>query len=310
MVLVVTVILGILGVSLWAASFCYRLVFYNCNRTKDDPHVLPPGRQYQQVADKMLKLVDDIEQVAYEQVYITAWDGTRLAGRYYHICDGAPVLIQFHGYRGCSMREFSCVYSIAKKLGYNAIAVDERAHGESGGHIITFGIKERYDCRDWVKYATDRFGAGTPLILSGVSMGAAIVLMASELELPDNVSAILADCPYSSPGAIIRKVCTDMKLPAFLVYPFVVLGALVFGRFKIWTGSAVKAVSNTHIPVLLIHGEDDRFVPCNMSRQIYNACASRKKLLTVPAAGHGLCFLVDTQSYEQTLRSFLSACGI
>lgn len=310
MVWFILILLCISGLSLWAASFCCRMVFYNSNGIKEDPHVLPPGSQYQQVADKMLKLVDDLEKLPFEQVYITARDGTRLAGRYYHISDGAPVLIQFHGYRSNGIREFSCGYKMAKKLGYNAIVVDERAHGESGGHIITFGIKERYDCKDWTEYASHRFGQDVPIILSGVSMGAATVLMASELNLPGNVAAILADCPYSSPGAIIRKVCCDIKLPAVLVYPFVVLGALVFGRFRIWASSAVKAVTNTHIPILLIHGEDDRFVPCDMSRQIYDACAGPKKLVTVPQAGHGLCFLVDTPGYERSFKNFLRSCGI
>ena len=53
-------------------------------------------------------------------------------------------------------------------------------------------------------------------------MGAATVLMASELNLPANVVGIIADCPYSSPEAIIRKVCReDMRLPPALVMPFI-----------------------------------------------------------------------------------------
>ncbi len=297
-------------ICLVVASFCFKLVFYNANLIADDPHTIPPGSQYLKVADRMLQLVDAIELVDYEKVYIMASDGIRLAGRYYHISDGAPVLIQFHGYRSSCIREFSCAYAIAKNLGYNAIAVDQRAHGDSGAHIITFGIKERYDCRDWANYACSRFGKDTPIILSGVSMGAATVLMASDLELPKNVKAIIADCPYSSPSAIIRKVCKDVKLPPWLAYPFVALGALLFGRFRIWSASAVKSVSRSDIPVLLIHGEDDRFVPCQMSREVFAACSGPKKLLTVPKAGHGLCFLVDSPRYEREFREFLASCSI
>lgn len=310
MVWVFLILLGLSGVILWASRMTYRLVFYNLNHKEQDIYVVPPGDQYEKIADLMLRQIYELDQLPFEQLCITARDGIKLAARYYHFRDGAPVQIQFHGYRGNGVREYSGGCKIAEKLGFNAIVVDERAHGKSGGHTITFGIKERYDCVDWANYARNRFGERTPIILSGVSMGAATVLMASELELPANVVAITADCPYSSPGAIIRKVCRDIRLPSIVAYPFVVLGALVFGRFKLWESSAVKAVRNTRIPIQLIHGDDDRFVPCDMSREIYNACAGPKRLDTFPDAGHGLCCLVDPQKYEEVFTSFLRSCGV
>jgi len=272
--------------------------------------VVPPGEQYEKIADAMLAQIHELNQLPFEQIYITARDGVKLAARYYHFKDNAPVQIQFHGYRGNGVREFSGGFKMAREAGFNAIVVDERAHGKSGGHTITFGIKERYDCADWVDYACKRFGEDTPIILSGVSMGAATVLMASELDLPYNVAAITADCPYSSPGAIIRKVCRGMKLPASLVYPFVALGARMFGGFRIWESTAIKAVQNTKIPILLIHGDDDRFVPCDMSREIYKACAGPCELVTIPSAGHGICYYVDEQRYSQALSKFFKSCGL
>lgn len=293
-----------------AARFSYRVVFYNRNSKEQDVYVVPPGEQYEKVADTMLAQIHELNQLPFEQVFITAHDGVRLAARYYHFKDNAPVQIQFHGYRGNGIREFSGGFKMAMNAGFNAIVVDERAHGKSGGHTITFGIKERYDCADWANYARKRFGEETPIILSGVSMGAATVLMASELNLPRNVAAITADCPYSSPGAIIRKVCRGMKLPAWVVYPFVALGARIFGGFRLWECSAVKAVQNTKIPILLVHGDDDRFVPYHMSKEIYNACASPCKLLTIPNAGHGLCYYVDAPRYESELKTFFRSCRI
>lgn len=295
---------------LWAARFSYRVVFYNLNEKEQDVNVVPPGEQYEKIADVMLAQINELNSLPYEQVFITARDGVRLAAKYYHVRDGAPVQIQFHGYRGNGIREFSGGFKIAREFGLNSIVVDERAHGKSGGHTISFGILERFDCADWVAYASRRFGKDTPIILSGVSMGAATVLMAAELDLKGRVVGITADCPYSSPGAIIRKVCRGMKLPAWLVYPFVVVGALVFGRFGLWESSAVKAVQNTKIPILLIHGEDDRFVPCDMSRQISKRCASPCTLLTIPDAGHGICYYVDAPRYKQALREFFRSCGV
>ena len=183
--------------------------------------------------------------------------------------------------------------------------VDERGHGKSGGHTITFGIKERYDCLSWAKYAAERFGSDTSVFLSGVSMGAATVLMASGLELPGNVKAITADCPFSSPGGIIRKVSRDIKLPVFLAYPLTVLGAFLFGGFRINQCSALDSVRKTRLPILLIHGEDDLLVPCDMSRQIYAACRAPAELAVFPGAGHGISYFIDAKRYHMVFSEFL-----
>ena len=136
-------------------------------------------------------------------------------------------------------------------------------------------------------------------------MGAATVLMACSLELPANVRGILADCPYSAPSAIIRKVCKDIGYPADIVYPFVWLGAILFGHFRLDACNAKDAVQHANIPILLIHGEDDRFVPCDMSVEIAQHCPNAQ-LFTFPNAGHGLSYLMDQKRYEQICSQFLA----
>lgn len=302
--LIVTVLVLVLS------RFCYKMAFYNLNSQEQDIYVIPPGKQYEAVADEILAVINEVDALPYELVSTKACDGITLVGRYYHFADGAPLQILFHGYRGCGIREFAGNNRLAAELGFNALVVDERAHGKSGGHTITFGIKERYDCVSWVKYALGRFGTETTIFLSGVSMGAATVLMASSLDLPQNVKGITADCPFSSPGEIIRKVSRDAKLPPWFSYSFVMLGALLYGKFKLWASSAVKAVAKTRIPILLIHGEDDLFVPCEMSRKIYNACAGPVELVIVPGAGHGISYFTDTKLYHEVFGDFLLQNGI
>ena len=110
---------------------------------------------------------------------------------------------------------------------------DQRAHGYSGGHTITMGVKERYDARDWTVWARSRFGPEVPIFLMGVSMGAATVLLAAGLNLPDNVCGIVADCGYTSPREITRK-CLPEYLPGMpleLTYAVGRLGAILFGHF-------------------------------------------------------------------------------
>ena len=300
---------GLLLLSVLLAWFSYHKAFYSPETRKEDIYVLPRGEQYEKERQRMLSLIREMDGIPYEPVYVTAYDGVRLFARYYHVRDGAPLQIQFHGYRGSAMRDFCGGNKLARESGQNTLVVDQRAHGRSGGTTITFGIRERLDCRSWAEYARQRFGPDTPVFLSGVSMGASTVLMASELELPGNVAGIIADCPYSSPEAIIRKVCRDdMHLPPALTMPIVRLGAGLFGHFDLKTASAVQAVRNTNIPILLLHGEDDRFVPCDMSREIRDACKGNIICTTFPGAGHGLSYIVDTETYSGVVLRFVDQC--
>lgn len=289
-------------------SFCtFRICFYSPpdkHATADDPL---KGKQYEEVAEHLKRISSIMRKFPFEAVSIEADDGTPLFGRYYHLKDGAPVEILFHGYRSSAFRDCSGGHALARKMGYNTLVVDQRAHGKSGGKIITFGVKERFDCLRWARYAAARFGADTPIILSGLSMGAATVLMASELELPKNVVCILADSPYSSPSAIIEKVCRDLHYPVALCRPFLHLGAAVFGRFRLDACDAREAVRHTDIPILLIHGEADHFVPCEMTNEIKAAGSGRIEAYTFPGAGHGLSYITDPRRYERIVFQFLDS---
>ena len=306
---IVYIFAGLLLLSVLIAWYSYRTAFYSPEKRKEDDYAIPKGEQYEKERQRMLSLIRQMDDIPYETVSVSARDGTNLSARYYHVRDGAPLQIQFHGYRGTALRDFCGGNKLARESGQNTLVVDQRAHGKSGGTTITFGIRERLDCLCWAEYAHQRFGSDTPVFLSGVSMGAATVLMASELELPTNVVGIIADCPYSSPEAIIRKVCReDMHLPPALVMPFIRLGARLFGHFDLKEASAVQAVRNTNVPILLLHGEDDRFVPCDMSREIFDACTGEKTRITFPGAGHGLSYIVDTKTYSEAVSRFVDQC--
>ena len=89
------------------------------------------------------------------------------------------------------------------------------------------------------------------------------------------------------------------------MYPFAALGARWFGGFRVDEASALDCVQRTKLPILLIHGEADRVVPCDMARALQEACASRVELLTVPGAGHGISWYVDMPAYQEALLRFM-----
>ena len=293
----------IVGISYYA----YHQAFFTMKYKKKPDQPYTDEGPYRELADKLRGWREDLMRVPFEAVYIKAADGKRLYGRYYHVADGAPLHIEFHCYKGEAFRDFSGGDPFARKQGYNTLLVDQRAHGESAGMTITFGVKERLDVLAWVNYAVDRFGKDTKIFLSGISMGAATVLMAADLPLPDNVVGIIADSPYSSPKEILMKVCGDMKMPVRFIYPFLWLGAFLFGHFRI-RGGAIESVGRARVPILILHGEGDGFVPCEMSAEIEKANPAMVRRYTFPGAGHGLSYGVDAPRYERLVKEFIDDC--
>lgn len=288
------------------ASFVTFYIAFLSMRRELNPLDTPLGGLYAQYWDITRPLIEDLENLPCEHVNIQSRDGLALHARYYHQQDGAPLHIQLHGYRSMSSRDFCGGHKLAWKMGHNILLVDQRAHGKSEGRVIAFGIRERYDCLDWCRWAAQRHPSSR-IILSGVSMGAATVLMASDLPLPSAVCGIIADSPYSAPAAIIRKVCAEnMHIPAWLGMPFVRLGAVLFGHFRVGAASAVESVRRAKIPLLIMHGEADSFVPCAMARTIAAASAAPVTLVTFPDADHALGYLLSPALYEEAFHRFVN----
>lgn len=265
---------------------------------------VPKGDQYEPYGKNIREAVDMVVSVPYETVTITSFDGLKLAGKYYHIADDAPLILFFHGYRCSNLRDGSGIFYHGREMGCNVLLVDQRAHGMSEGKCITFGIKERYDVLSWVNYGIERLGKNTKILLSGLSMGAATVLMAADVGLPENVKGISADCPYSSPKEILCTVMKAMRFPVKITYWMAKWSARIIGKFDLEETSAVEAIKNSNIPILIIHGENDRFVPCEMSKACRDAC-NCVELVLVKDAGHGMSYLVDKNVYQETIVRFL-----
>lgn len=290
--------------------YCFNTAFYAKPSHHEDPYDLPQNEQYKPYYDQMVHLVDALNNEPYEAVTVKSFDGLTLRGRLYIYDENAPIEIAFNGYRTDGIHDCGGVFQIARRLGHNILVVDQRATGDSDGNVISFGINERYDVLAWTQLITNRYPQ-MKIILVGGSLGAATVLMASELDLPANVVGVVADSAYSSPKAIIKKVIGEMKLPATLTYPFVKLSAKLLGHFNLEATSPEQAVKNTKLPILIIHGEDDRYVPCSMAYQNYNACqAPIKMLLTVPKGPHDISLLVDWDKYQSTVEQFFDKIGV
>lgn len=285
---------------------CYRKAFYAAPRkpVPSDVIEIPEGEIYEAFREPMEKWTREIRQMPHEEFSITSYDGLKLYGNYYEYAPGAPIELMFHGYRGSGERDLNGGVQRCFQLGRSALIVEQRCSGKSEGSVITFGIREHRDCLKWVDFMVEHFGPKVKIILTGISMGASTVLMAGGCPLPPNVIGILADCGYSSPKEIIQVVIKQMGLPVGPSYPFVKLAAKLFGGFDLEECSPVEMIKNCTVPVIFFHGENDAYVPCEMSRKNYEACPTRKQLVTIPGAGHGLSYLVAPEAYLKAAGEF------
>ena len=289
--------------------YCFMRVFYV--KTKPDPkeeYPIPKGKAYQKHRAQLIKYIKAARSMSHKKVEITSHDGLKLRGRYYEYAPGAPIELMLHGYRGNSERDLSGGVIRAFSLGHSVLIVDLRGCGNSEGKIATFGILERLDCMAWIDYILDYINFSAKIILTGVSMGAATVMMtAANEKLPQNVIGVLADCGYTSPKEIISKVVDDMGLPPNLVYPIIRLSGKVFGGFDIEEYSPIEAMESISVPIIFFHGDSDKFVPKEMSIDNFKACASPvKDLVLIEGAEHGLAYITDPTKYVIRLRDFFA----
>ena len=308
--------LGVLGFLILAvlvtAYICYRRMLYSPPRRMPGPgeYEIPDGDIYEFFREDMVAWTDMIRAYPYKEYSIQSFDGLTLRAKFYELEPGAPIELMFHGYRGNAERDLSGGVERAFKLGHSALLIDHRAAGYSDGHVITFGILEKRDALAWVDFAIREFGENARLVLTGISMGAATVMMVAGTPLPPQIKYVLADCGYTSPKEIISKVMREMKLPPSLLYPCATLGARLFGGFNLNEDSPLESMARCTVPVVFAHGDTDDFVPYDMSVRLHEACISpKKKLVTIHGAGHGLAVPVGRDEYVNALAEFKRECG-
>ena len=299
-ILIAAVIIAVF-VGLFAA---YYKVFYfpkkNRHETEDPPII--SNHPYHDTARERIAEITDIPC---EFISTRSYDGLKLSARFYRGNDKKPLIICFHGYHGYALRDYSGIGLYLIQQDYPVILVDERAHQRSEGHTITFGIRERHDALSWIEYVRDHFGKNRPVYLHGISLGGGTVLMASGLELPENVKGIIADCPFNDPEKIIRYVCRLIKLNPDICWPIIKLSALIYGRFNINQTTAAQEVTKTTKPILIIHGDADDFVPEHMSAEVQKANPAMVERHLIADAGHGLSYYYDPEQYESIVKVFI-----
>ena len=170
------------------------------------------------------------------------------------------------------------------RRGYDVIAYDSRAHGESGGDACTYGVFEKRDLRSVV----DTIAAG-PVVLIGTSLGAAVALQ--EAADDPRVTAVVAAETFSD----LRTVASE-RAPFFFSRSAIDRTfrlAEEQARLAVDSASPVAAAPRITARVLLIHGASDIETLPAHSQRVYEALRGPKRFLLVPDAGHNSSLRAD-----------------
>ncbi|MDD4164947.1 MAG: alpha/beta hydrolase [Eubacteriales bacterium] len=245
-----------------------------------------------------------------ERIIRKSHDGHDLVA-YFFPCENNPTskkyAVLMHGYASCGKNDFAMGVEYFNGMGYNVLLPDHRAHGESGGKYISFGILERLDCKMWAEYLVERFGEDIKILLGGMSMGATTVLLTSELDLPHAVKGIYADCGFTEPIEELRHIAKSFLHVSGI--PILIIAKIICKKlagFDVTERSTIDALKNSKKPILFIHGKSDKLVPYRFSEQNYNACVSEKMLLVVDGGKHGTSFFTDSKGYKKKVEEFVS----
>ncbi len=240
-----------------------------------------------------------------EKVEIKSREGIKLTGRFLKHTDAERVVLMFHGWRGRWDQDGAALAKGLYEKKSSILLVNQRAHQTSGGKYIGFGVLERYDCLKWLEYLVQNTNPSLPIYLSGISMGAATVLMTSGLELPERVAGVIADCGFTTPYEMIRIFAKKFfKSKEIEMADAVNCLCKKKAGYDLKEYSTLEAMKSCSVPVFFAHGTKDMFVPYEMTVQNYEACVSKKKLLSVEGAVHTGSYLSDPQKYMDELAEF------
>ncbi|WP_119326127.1 alpha/beta hydrolase [Companilactobacillus musae] len=246
-------------------------------------------------------LLDQKKQTIWEQ---TSKDDLKLKARYLPATKKtAKTVIVVHGY-GSASKYMGSYVKMFHQAGYNVLAPDNRSFGMSQGKYAGYGWKDRDDLANWVKLVNKNNGKNSQIGLFGVSMGAATVMYTLGKKL-DNVKFAIEDCGYSTISGELDYQLKDMfGLPSFPIVPTASLYADALAGYNFYQASTKETLKNSKVPLYVIHGSKDNFVPTKNAYKNYDYAKGPKKLWIVKGAGHAQSKRVAGQKYTDNTLKF------
>jgi dipeptidyl aminopeptidase/acylaminoacyl peptidase len=245
-------------------------------------------------------------------VSISASDGAALRGWFVHpsVYNGNAVVL-LHGIT--DNREGVAGYGrLLLEHGYAVLLPDARRHGESGGDLATYGVKESDDIHRWVSWI---YAHDPPQCVYGFGESYGAALMLQSLAVENRFCAVAVESPFSTAREMsYERVSGPLHLgPWFgrtLGHPAIwsaVLYAHVRYGINLLQPSPLEAIAHSTVPVLLIHGDSDRNIAPLHSQLLAAAASGHAELWLVPNAGHTMAWAAAHDEFESRLLGWFAS---
>lgn len=281
-----------------AGYYFYRIAFFPKRYTRADIIRL-------EVEAGKIASFDHFDAWPHSEISIQSPYGYPLKGFYFPLAGSKKTIVFSHGIT-ITLFGSAKYMPIFRRLGYNILVYDQRRHGESGGDFCSFGFFEKFDLKSVVDWAFEKISPGGLVGTHGESLGAAITLQHAAID--PRIAFAIADCPYSDLLALFRiRLQADYHLPTFPLIPLCRLYARLLLGFDCANSSPIRGIANVKTPILFIHGENDTYIPPQMSQGLFDAKTQGvRRLYLVPGAGHAYACSADALEYERQVHAFLA----
>lgn len=306
-------VVGILLVVVFRGVYLLAIYLYNVAVSRSDKTFL---KKYIDLSQREKELMDiDKNNVnlkfwekhtPFKLYNILSYDNTVLYGKVYiqkEFSNKTAVIV--HGYCGKGDVMNYAAQRFYEK-GFNVVLPDCRGHGNSEGDYIGMGWHDRKDVITWCEKIINA-NADAEIVLYGISMGAATVMMATGEALPENIKCVIEDCGYTSVYDEFKYQLKNMYkfIPTFPILDIVGLLCNFRAGYGFRKASALKQIKKCKIPVLFIHGGNDKFVPTEMVYKLFQNAKCKKDILIVDNAGHAVAAMIDEKKYWNKVFSFI-----
>lgn len=238
----------------------------------------------------------------YEQVTLTAQDGCNLSAWYIPSRNRAAIIVQ-HGYKSDRTSMLSRAEMLARH-GYGVMMVDLRAHGDSDGDLISFGLHEVLDVDATYEYLLNRPDVDPERIGAlGTSMGGVVVVLYTAQN--PNIKAVVSESTFVSLEDQIMAAVSDTFVPSFLLTPVIQWFAEREGGFRDKQVSAIEHIGAiSPRPVFLMQGGKDTVIPFDSGQRLYDAAGEPRELWFEPDLDHAVFGEARAQEYETQVVAF------
>ncbi|HYL80281.1 MAG TPA: alpha/beta fold hydrolase [Candidatus Acidoferrum sp.] len=242
--------------------------------------------------ERSIEVTPQGEGLDFEDVWFDSSDGVKLHGWLVPAPGARITLLWFHGNGGNIARCLNNLKYLFRRLGVNIFVFDYRGYGRSEGGMFDLSEEATYrDADGALAYLRGRRDlAGTTPVYFGQSLGAAIAV---DIARRQPAAGLILETPFTSIRDMARIVAPYWPFPSLLQTKY----------------DSLRKIEEVRVPLLVLHGDHDEWVPYEQGRRLFDAANEPKTLYTIPGAHHNDTYVVGGEKYFEAWAGFLSTLG-